>query len=46
MQGEVRIWRLKIVPLNGRTVQIYGNKLSKSKFYSGRNKEKTEVSEC
>ena len=27
-------------------VQIFGNNLNKSKFYSGRNEEQTEVREC
>jgi len=32
--------------LKGGRVQIFGNNFNKSKFYSGRNKEKTAVKEC
>jgi hypothetical protein len=37
MQVEVTVLRLIIVPLKGGTVQIIGNNVNKSKFYSGRN---------
>jgi hypothetical protein len=30
----------------GGRVQIFGNKLNKSKFYSGRNSEQIEFREC
>jgi len=30
----------------GGTVQILGNNLNKSKFYSGRNEEQIEIKEC
>jgi len=31
---------------NGERITIFGNSLNKSKFYSGRNKEQTEIKEC
>jgi hypothetical protein len=36
MLGEVTTYRLIINPLKGGTVQIFGNNLNGSKFYSGR----------
>ena len=46
MSVEDTIYILIIVSLKGRRVQIFGNNISKSIFYSGKNLEQIEVKEC
>ena len=43
MQDELTVQRLVTVVLKSGNVQIFGNNLNKSKFYSGRNYEQIEV---
>jgi len=45
MQDEVTVYRLIIASLKSGRVQIFGNSLKRSKFYSGRNQEQIEVRE-
>jgi len=46
MQDEVTIQRRILFPLKGWKSSKFGNDHKKSKFYSGRNEEQVEVTEC